>query len=83
MLFHSKFYFENQMWCIKRYARKSIYHGCMVWIEKSVTRDHCSASLGKPRDEISDPCDRFFYPHHTHMKDTYILDKNYLSLSSS
>ena len=34
MLFHSKFYFENQMW----YARKSIYHGCMVWIEKSVTR---------------------------------------------
>ena len=22
----------------------------MVWIEKSVTRDHCSASLGKPRD---------------------------------
>ena len=31
-------------------ARKSIYHGCMVWIEKSVIRDHCSASLGKPRD---------------------------------
>ena len=28
----------------------SIFHGCMVWIEKSVTRDHCSASLGKPRD---------------------------------
>ena len=50
VLFHSKFYFENQMWLIKRYARKSIYHGCMVWIEKSVTRDHCSASLGKPRD---------------------------------
>ena len=35
---------------IKWYARKSIYYGCMVWIEKSVTRDHCSASLGKPRD---------------------------------
>ena len=50
VLFHSKFYFENQMWPIKRYARKSIYQGCMVWIEKSVTRDHCSASLGKPRD---------------------------------
>ena len=50
VLFHSKFYFENQMWLIKRYARKSIYHGCMVWIEKSVTRDHCSASLGKPGD---------------------------------
>ena len=28
----------------------SIFHGCMVWVEKSVTRDHCSASLGKPRD---------------------------------
>ena len=50
VLFHSKFYFENQMWLIKRYARKSIYHGCMVWIKKFVTRDHCSASLGKPRD---------------------------------
>ena len=35
---------------IKMYARKSIYHGCAVWIEKSVTRDHCSATLGKPRD---------------------------------
>ena len=22
---------------------------------------------------ISDPRDRFFYPHHTHMKDTYII----------
>ena len=22
---------------------------------------------------ISDPRDRFFYPHHTHMKDTYIF----------
>ena len=50
VLFHSKFYFENQIWLIERYARKSIYHGCMVWIEKSVTRDHCSASLGKPCD---------------------------------
>ena len=38
------------MWLIKRYARKSIYHRCMVWIEKSVTRDHCSASRGLPRD---------------------------------
>ena len=24
----------------------SIFHECMVWIEKSVRRDHCSASLG-------------------------------------
>ena len=23
---------------------------------------------------ISDPRDRFFYPHHTHMKDTYNLN---------
>ena len=28
----------------------SIFHGCMVWIEKSVTRDHCSASRGLPSD---------------------------------
>ena len=74
MLFHSKFYYENQMWLIKRYARKSIYHGCMVWIEKlslEITVRHHSASLVMP---ISDPRDRFFYPHHTPMKDTYILD---------
>ena len=32
----------------------SIFHGCMVWIEKSVT-----------------PSDRFFYPHHTPMMDTF------------
>ena len=50
VLCYGKFYFENQMWLIIRYARKSIYHGSMVWIEKSVTWDHCSASLGKPRD---------------------------------
>ena len=50
VLLYSKFCFENQMREIKRYVRKSIYHGCMVWIDKSVTRDHCSASLGKPRD---------------------------------
>ena len=50
VLLNSKFYFENQMWLIKRYARKSIFHGCMVLIKQSVTRDHCSASRGKPRD---------------------------------
>ena len=50
VLLYSKFCIENQMWKIERYARKSIYHGCMVWIEKSVTWDHSSASLGKPRD---------------------------------
>ena len=53
MLLYSKFFFENQMWLIKMYARKSMYHGYMVWIEKSGTRDHYSASrglLGKPRD---------------------------------
>ena len=41
----------------------SIFHGCMVWIEKFVTRvtvRHHSASLVMP---ISDPRDRFVYPH--------------------
>ena len=28
----------------------SIFHRCMVWIEKFVIRDHYLASLGKPRD---------------------------------
>ena len=36
----------------------SIFHGCTVWIEKSV----------------SDPRDRFFYPHRTPMKDTYNIN---------
>ena len=43
----------------------------MVWIEKSdfgITVWHHSASLVMP---ISDLRDRFFYPHHTPMKDTY------------
>ena len=31
----------------------SILHGCMVWMEKSITSD------------------RFFYPHHTPMIDTF------------
>ena len=35
-----------------------------------ITDRHHSASLVMP---TSDPRDRFFYPHHTHMKDTYIL----------
>ena len=35
-----------------------------------ITVRHHSASLVMP---ISDPRDRFFYPHHTHMIDTYII----------
>ena len=50
VLLCSKFYFENQIWYIKRYARKNIDHGCTVWIEKSVTQDHFSASLGRCLD---------------------------------
>ena len=59
------------MWQNKRCARKSIYHGCMVWIENlslGITVRHHEACLVMP---ISDPRDRFFYPHHTSMKDTY------------
>ena len=45
----------------------------MVWIEKicqeSTVRHH-SASLVMP---ISDPRDRYFYSHHTPMKDTYFI----------
>ena len=49
----------------------SIFHVCMVWIEKSVTRvtdRHHEACRVMPN---SDPSDRFFYPHHTHMIDTF------------
>ena len=31
-------------------ARKSIHYSCEGRIEKSVPRDHCLSSLGKPRD---------------------------------
>ena len=46
----------------------SIFHGCMVWIEKSVTRvtdrhhEACRTVI---------PSDRFFCPHHTPMIDTF------------
>ena len=43
-----------------------------------ITVRHHSASLVMP---ISDPRDRFFYPHHTHMKDTYNLGLHNLSSS--
>ena len=57
----------------KRYARKRIYHGCLVRIDKSVPQDHCLASQVKPRDAKQSPSDRFFYLHLTTMKDSYIL----------
>ena len=40
----------------------SIFHGCMVWIEKSVTR---------VTDRTVIPSDGIFYPHHTPMIDTF------------
>ena len=49
----------------------SIFHGCMVWIEKSLTRvtdwhhEACRVMLN------SILSDGFFYPHHTHMIDTF------------
>ena len=49
----------------------STYHGCVVWIEKSVTRvtdRHHEACRVIPN---SDPEWRIFYPHHTPMIDTF------------
>ena len=40
----------------------STFHGCMMWIEKSVTR---------VTDRHHLPSDRFFYPHRTPMIDTF------------
>ena len=34
----------------EEYARKRIHNGCLVQIERPVTQDNCSASLGKPGD---------------------------------
>ena len=49
---------------LRWYARKRIYHGCLVWIEKFIPRDHCLASKQWPSDG-------FFYPHLTPIKDSY------------
>ena len=34
----------------EEYVRKRTHNGCLVQIESPVTRNNCSASLGKPRD---------------------------------
>ena len=63
----------------ERCAIKSIFHGYMVWIEKSVSRGHCSASLVMPN---SNPCDIIFYPHLIPMKDIiyiYISEPNHVA----
>ena len=44
-----------------------------IWclgVDRRITVRHHSASLVMP---ISDPRGRFFYPHHTSVKDTYSL----------
>ena len=41
-----------------------------VSVRLGINVRHHSASLLMPN---SDPCDRFFYPHQTPMKDTYSL----------
>ena len=68
VLFYSKFYFENQMWWVKRYAR----NGCTVWIEKPITRDHSLTSLGKPCDADQWPLWQIFlstpYTHERYLR---------------
>ena len=62
----------NQKVCKKEYLSsvygvdRKIYHSGSLF---GITR----ASLMMP---ISDPRNRFFYPHHTPMKDTYFLNEN-------
>ena len=73
VLLYSNFYIENHMWLTKRCARKSIFHGCMVWIEKSVTRDHCSESLGKPRDADRQIFLSTRYTHERYLFDVVVL----------
>ena len=46
----------------------------MVWIEKSVTRDHCSASLGKPRDADQWPSWQIFLST-PYIHDIYVLSQ--------
>ena len=46
----------------EEYAKKKINNGCSVRIENSVTRDNCSASLGKHHDAEQLPRDGIFNP---------------------
>ena len=58
----------------KVYARKRIYHCCLVRLENSIPQDHCLASLGKAlRDAKQWPSDGIFYPHLPPMKDSNSL----------
>ena len=74
--------------CMWLFDRARTNFDRFTYYRQSVTRDHCSASLGSLVMPISDPRDRFFYPHHTPMKDTYfliwisnLLDMDFLLLS--
>ena len=62
----------NQTLKINSYARKRIYHDCLMRIEKNpslgITLWHRSA---KPRDAKQWPSDGYYYPHTTPMKDSY------------
>ena len=53
-------YFKiNSLW----WARNRICYMCEGVIEKSVPRDHCMLSLGKPRDNIEILKEEFFLSH--------------------
>ena len=55
-LFKGKYFKANSALKIKHGKSKGMQkkNGCMEWIEKSVIRDHFSASLGKPRNAATD-----------------------------
>ena len=59
----------NQKVCKKKYL-SWVYGVDSKILSLGITVRHHSASLVMP---ISDPHDRFFYPHHTPMIDTYYL----------
>ena len=57
---------------MQEYARKRICNGRSVRIDNSVTRDNCSASLGKPRDAKQLPSWwNFQSAPHTHERFVY------------
>ena len=59
----------NQKVCKKKYLSR-VYGVDRKNLSLGITVRHHSASLVMP---ISDPRDRFFYPHHTPMKDTHYI----------
>ena len=60
-------FYPHKMWYLVVSKKKNPLYLCEDGIEKSVPRDHCLSSLGKPRDANRRSSGQIFLSHlHTH-----------------